>query len=232
MLSEPMHFFMKKIFPHVFVAITFCLTMSLAIWQMQRLQWKEELIEKLNTRLILAPISADKFSNIDEMEFRLLQENGKFDVKNELQELHQSYNGKVGTHILTPFVTNSGVVILVNRGWVPYETEFAAAAATQIYGVIRKNPRAGHFALVNEPKKNIWYNIDLPAMYAKIGAPVLDYYVEAKALDEKAESAYPIPLPKKIDIYNEHLQYVITWLGMSIALLCVYYFRFFHKRKK
>jgi len=224
---------MKKIFPHVFVFLTFCLTMSLAIWQVQRLQWKEDLIARLDRNLSLPPVSSTEYTNIDQEEFRLLKEHGHYDVRNEMHVLLQSYNGKVGTHVITPFITDTGKTILVNRGWVPNEEAYKEPEiGHELYGVIRKNPRKGYFALENEPKKSIWYNIDLPEMYANLDAPDADYYVEAKALDEKAEMTYPIPLPKKIDIYNEHLQYVITWFGMSIALLAVYYFRFFHKAEK
>lgn len=194
---------------------------------MQRLIWKENLLATLDERIHEQPISAAEFSDIESDEFRLLEDFGHYDFANEMQVLHQSYNGKVGTHIITPFVTDTGEIFLVNRGWVPYEEEFHKPEGKQhVYGVIRKNPRHGYFALENEPEKNIWYNINLDEMGSDAG-----FYIEAQSEDDELKADYPIALPKEIKIYNEHLQYVITWFGMCVALLIMYYFRFFHDKK-
>ena len=205
--------------------------MSLGIWQLQRMMWKDDLLRKLDARINMAAISPAEFANIEADEFRLLQAHGEYDISKKMQVLMQGFNGKIGTHEIVPFVTASGTTILVNRGWVPIEEKYEEVSGNhELNGVIRKNPRKGYFALENEPEKNTWYNIELPEMYAKAGVADLGYYVEARAVDEKEELTYPIPLPKKIDIYNQHLQYVITWFGMSIALLIMYYFRFFHNK--
>lgn len=216
----------KKIFPHVFVLLAFCFTIGLAIWQVQRMNWKESLIEKLENRLEMEPILLSEFSGLEDDEFRLVWEFGHFDHDREMQILHQSFNGKVGTHIITPFEAASGKTVLVNRGWVPYETEFERPEGeVEIFGIIRRDPRKGHFALTNEPEKNIWYNMNIEQM-----ASELEFYVEAKSEEEPETVIYPLALPKKIQIYNQHFQYVITWFGMSLALVLMYYFRFWHKK--
>lgn len=181
----------------------------------------------------MTPIKTSEFKDFDEHEFRLVSEIGKYDHANEMQILHQTYNGKVGTHIITPFIADSGKTVLVNRGWVPYETEYESPSSkTELYGIIRRNSDKGHFALKNEPEKDIWYNIDLPQMTAAKAGVESEFYIEAKDEEEPEEKIYPLALPKKIQLYNQHMQYVITWFGMSIALLLMYYFRFFHKSGK
>lgn len=193
------------------------------------MQWKEELLEKLNSRINGAPISEAQLTNVENDEFRQIELVGEFEHEKEMLILQQSYNGKVGVHVVSPFKTVGGKEVIVNRGWVLYEEKHDKPEGQQkIVAVIRKNPRQGYFALKNEPQKNMWYNVNLPEMYAKVGAPVLDFYVEEKATED--DHSYPIALPKEIHIYNEHLQYVITWFSVSISLLAVYYFRFWHKK--
>ena len=192
--------------------------------------WKEELFAKLENRMAMKPMRVANLSNIIEDEFRVVRSQGTYDYAREMQVLHQSYDGKVGTHVLTPFKTKHGTTILVNRGWVPYEHDFLKPEGElELYGVIRKDPRKGHFALENEAEKNIWYNIDLPQMNQTAPDIETDFYVEAQAPGELDEKVYPLALPKKIHIYNQHMQYVITWFGISLALVLMYYFRFFHK---
>lgn len=222
----------KTVFPHIFVFLTFCLTMSLGIWQIQRLSWKQELIEKLEKNLELEALTSIQINNLDEQEFRVLREKGYYDFTHEMEVLHQTYNGKLGTYAITPFKANSGKVFLVNRGWTEYEHKHTnPQGEVEVFGVIRKSPRQGNFALQNEPQKNLWYNIDLEQMSKVAGGTETDFYIELKSESDESPKNYPYPLPKKIQVYNEHVQYIITWFGISIALLVIYYFRFFRKQK-
>ena len=109
----------------------------------------------------------------------------------------------------------------------------------------------------NNPAKQTWMWLDLPVIYKNFNYPVKDYYLDlidpnpdhAICINDNSahnlgnsptnpalrhtcdykKTSYPIALPAKIEVYNEHLVYVITWYSLSIVLLLVYYFRFWRK---
>ena len=217
---------MKRIFPHLFVFLTFCLCMYLGIWQLQRMEWKNSILDRIenNMQTIILP---KEYQNIEEDEFKQMKIVGRFLHDEEFHILSRTYNGKAGTHVVTPLLTESGDKILVNRGWVKADGDYEKPTDTiEVTGVIRVSQKGGWLALENDPENNHWFSIDLPVMYEKINQDPKGFYID-RVSDDKT---YPLSLPKEIKLHNSHLQYVITWFSLSFALLVIYYFRFW-KRK-
>jgi surfeit locus 1 family protein len=220
---------MRKLFPHLFVFFGFILLFSLGTWQLNRLAWKEDLMQKINTRINAAPIEA--VTNLDTDEFSVINLTGEYDYAHELQIMGRPFNGKPGVHVLTPLKTANGTII-VNRGWAKYDESYDKPTGTvSLQGIIRTTQKLSfinkHIIMDNNPEKNVWFWVDLPTIYKFTGAPELPYYVERVSLDKP--NSYPYALEKKINLYNEHLNYAITWYLISVALIIMYYFRFHRK---
>ena len=90
----------------------------LGTWQVQRLEWKNQLIEDFESRANAAPIDLPLGAVDREMEFRRLALTGRFDHAKEVFMTGRTYEGNAGFHIVTPFTLDDGRMILVNRGWV------------------------------------------------------------------------------------------------------------------
>ena len=134
---------------------------------------------------------------------------------------------------MTPLQTDSGEIILVNRGWTPNDSEPLRPAGKQkiigiIHGRQKLNYIGKHIMLDNNPAKNQWFTIDLHQMYTAIKAPEKEFYLDM--INEEGNKTFPYALPKKIEIYNEHFQYVLTWYGIALALVVIYYFRFWYRK--
>jgi surfeit locus 1 family protein len=101
----------------------------------------------------------------------------------------------------------------------------------EITGIVRAAQKLNFIgrAIVfdNQPKKQLWFWLDLPQMYESLNLPPKDFYLDM--INTGKSTSYPIALPVDLKLYNEHLQYAITWYLLSIALLIVYYFRFWKK---
>lgn len=218
----------KRILPHVIVALMFCTTMYLAIWQLQRMQWKNNLLASIEQNMQIS-ILVDDFTNLENDMFKLMQVQGSFLHDEEIHLLSRTYNGKPGFHVLTPLLQANGDKILVNRGWVKSDEDYEKPEQpVEVEGVIRAASKPGWLSLKNDPQKNHWFHIDLPLIYKNINTTEKPYYID-RVSDEKN---YPLALPKKIKLHNEHLQYVITWFSLSFALIIMYYYRFWKNRKK
>jgi len=253
---------MKKIFPHIFVAIMFFCLLALGTWQVQRRTEKQNMIQEIDAHINTPPISPNVYKNIAEDEFKKMNVTGRYLFEKEFLLLNKSHNGKPGQHVMTPFQSSTGETVLVDRGWIPTDKEYEKPQGGQkITGVIRASQKLNFMAnlitLENAPQKQIWFWIDLPAIYQDLGIPPKDYYLDLicsssslregnadEAIQSRTRDAglprsarnddcksYPLALSSKIEVYNEHMVYIITWYSLSIVLLLVYYFRFFKHDK-
>jgi surfeit locus 1 family protein len=224
---------MKKLFPHIFCLLCFLGLVALGTWQLQRMEWKKELIATIDSRINGTPIQLSDYKNLDTNEYALMEVEGKFLYDKEISIMNKTFNGKGGIHSMTPLQTTAGDIILVNRGWTPLEKDPLKPEGTQkIIGVIRATQHLNyigrHIMIDNNPAKKEWFTINLPQMYAAVNAPEKEYYLDM--VNEDGNKTFPYALPKKIEIYNEHLQYVLTWYGIALALVVIYYFRFWRRK--
>ena len=228
-----------RIWPILLVsAIGIAILLSLGIWQVQRLAWKEGLIAELDSRMKAEPISLqqalEKKAAGQDVEYVKVKLIGQIDG-NSLRKV-TSINGEPGWEILSPFKTNEGQLVLVDLGAIVENQNFSAKSEPQSFeAVIRvHNKGAGLFDADNDPEKNIWYWWDLPEMMATAftknnGTPVP--FILQK-LPTANENNLPLSGPPKIELANNHLGYAITWFGLAAALAGVAGFYVFSLRRK
>ena len=92
---------------------------GLGTWQLQRLQWKNNLIELFEARISAPEITVpDTNVILDDVRYRRLDIEGKFFHKKEIFLTGRTYEGNAGFHVVTPLELEDGRIILINRGWV------------------------------------------------------------------------------------------------------------------
>ena len=90
----------------------------LGTWQLYRLQWKEDLINKIDQGLKSTPIRySEKITN----DYQRVILNGKYNFENQIYLYSLNSNGRPGFDVITPFQTIEGYNILINRGWINKE---------------------------------------------------------------------------------------------------------------
>ncbi len=235
----------------------FCLSWALLFaylgaWQVERMHWKEGLMAQVEKYKSANPVEFNIESyNAKNDLFKKVFMNGKFLHQNEMllaAKYHDSDRDKneLGFHILTPFITTEGVIVFINRGWVPekYKTKesrpdslYEGNIETTIEGIVRENHgKAPWFMPQNVPDKDIWFWIDIPGMTKRLKdtselqniKPVL---IQQTNLTTKNNFAYPEPLKSDISFYNQHLTYVITWFTLS-AVIVIMWLIFLRKNRK
>ena len=208
-----------------------CVLIALGTWQLQRLEWKEGLLHKIESR------SAEEFTAfktadfVPENEFSKGEITGRFLNDKEFLITPRTHDGKPGMHVITPFqMQGSSTVILVNRGWTALDQTFepANSSIVDVAGMVRTVPEPNIFTPNNTPEQDSWYWVDLEAV--KIAkdiqnlAPVMLYEID---LTEGAHGTiYPDPNALQIHLNNNHLQYAFFWFAMAGVLLIVYGLRF------
>lgn len=197
---------------------------ALGVWQLDRRQWKLELIERVEARIAAPPSPAPprtSWATLDpaEFEYRRVRVTGRFDHDRETLVDALTERG-AGDWLLTPLVTPSGT-ILVNRGFLPPERSAAASrAAAQlpgtvtITGLMRASEPEGRFLRANQPAADRWFSRDVAAIAARRGlADVAPFFIDADATP--TPGGYPVGGLTVVRFRNTHLIYALTWFALA-----------------
>lgn len=153
-------------------------------------------------------------------------------VKGQIQLVYGLIEGKPVWRVFAP-VSSDREITFIDTGalpgieppdWRTVAEPFTGEAA--IRGVpIHPRPRS-IFAASPDPKRHVWYALDLPAMVKAVGGRYgASYYVAAPYVGPTGALApNPFARPNAGDPLppERHLGYAITWWGLAAALLAVY----------
>jgi surfeit locus 1 family protein len=211
-------------------AILFAILCGLGTWQLERLQWKLALIATVNGHMAAPPVSLGRLLAMapDDAQYRRVTLNGRFDHAKEAY-VFTTDAGAAVYHVLTPFKTGEGKLLMVDRGEVPKEKLDPATRAqgnpqtdVTLTGVWRVPDAPGLFTPPPDMAHRIWYSRDLAAIAATdhlaLSAPVV---VEADATPNPG--GWPKGGQTVVSFRNQHLSYAVTWYGLAIVLLGVWF---------
>lgn len=107
--------FRPSIISTIVLASLAALFASLGMWQTIRSAEKFELEHQFLNATIMPLHDAIK----QDRRFAKVSASGKYDRKRHILLDNQILKGQPGVHVYTPFRTEDGITILVNRGWLP-----------------------------------------------------------------------------------------------------------------
>ena len=214
----------------VFSVPSLAVLIMLGLWQLDRLAWKTELIDSFNDRANAAAVAPpDPSADLSRFEFQNLELNGRFLHDKELYLTGRTYEGNAGFHVVTPFQTVSGQLLLVNRGWVSEayrepKTRLFSVKPEQISlrAVLRLPQEKGYFVPENDPANGFWFTLkpeEMAAFLALDGA-ITTYYADQVRTSKVL--TLPIAAETRIEVRNTHLNYALTWFGVALSLIGVY----------
>ena len=208
----------------VFIII-FC---SLGTWQLYRLDWKKNLILEIEQGLNENPVL---FNSTAIQDYKKVFLEGKYFFDKQIYLYALNDSGQPGYEVLTPFKTNIGFHVLINRGWIPNnlknstEINLDLNSNYKLTGILKKHSIKNPFKPKNDINNNIWFYLDKgeTSSFTKFELPDFSIVLSSK------QQASP-PYLKKItsDLPNNHLSYAITWYLISIAIMI--FFLYFRKR--
>ncbi|KAJ7293129.1 mitochondrial protein required for respiration [Mycena rebaudengoi] len=222
-------------------------TFALGTWQLQRLQWKVALIDELEEKLQLPPLSLPKRINlsvIPEFVFRKVFLRGKWDHAHSMLVGPRTRDGVHGAHVVTPLIREDGSTIIVDRGFISNDFDLESIQKdeneVQFLGMLRTSQDRNSFVPDNHPEQGQWYWNDLDAMAEHAGGsaanvqPVLVEEIfeghEGEA-SKRLSKGIPVGRPARVDLRNAHLSYVITWYTLSLFTAVMFVRVLFNKKK-
>lgn len=221
--------FRPAFWPTVISVPALIVLLALGTWQMNRLAWKEGLIRAFAERVNAEALTtAPPGGALDDLEYRRVRLSGRYLNDQEMFLAGRTFNGRGGWAILTPFRSDDGALVIVDRGWVPLDRkdprtrqQSLIEGPTTVEGLIRRPNLRTYFTPENEPNKNLWFSADVQAMAKKAGLPeVRPYLIEG--LRQVIPGGFPVGGEIQVALRNDHLQYAITWYSLAIALVVIY----------
>ena len=213
----------KKPFTLVSIIISL-ICFSLSIWQVKRLNWKEDLIsniekaynsDSININMLNGDLKNFKFKNVY-LEGIFINEKSMF--------LGPRVNkNQVGYYLITPFLLKDGRYILANRGWLKEIIKIKEQKKEYlIKGILKESDIKNIFTPKNNMEKNLWFYINTKQMSEFSGIKLVNnVFVDLiKSNPNDKLTIINSSIPK---IVNNHLQYVITWAILGLLFLVMNY---------
>lgn len=224
-------FINRHYIPLVFTVLGFVLLCSLGSWQVYRLTWKNDLIDRIKQGVLSDPVPLPaSVSDVSAMRYKKIRVEGQYmhDKEIHLYTGPRRFKGKPGYSIITPLLRHDGTVVLVDRGWVPAENkkrstrlESVELKSELVEGILVPGESKRFYVPDNDVERNLWFWVDIPFIASYLGKDIEPYYI--RKLGEYKEGRLPIPGDYTIRIRNDHLQYAITWYCLSIILVVIYF---------
>jgi threonine synthase len=228
-----------KPFPLIITMVAVVLCAFLGIWQLQRMAWKAELKERIVERIDSAPITLPPSpTTLENWDYQPVTVTGTFDHSSEVYQVAQSTRGNFGYQVITPLARADGSVVLVNRGWVPFENrqpetriEGQVEGEVTITGIARLPWRqtgiAKMVAVEADKEQKIFFEGNIEGMAALHGLKVEPLFVNA------GPALNPGALPKGgqtvLVLRDNHLMYAFSWFIFGFIALAI--FVLFHRVK-
>jgi surfeit locus 1 family protein len=223
--------------PSLAAAAALTVLVSLGLWQLDRLAWKEGLIATLEQRLSAPPVALPtpaEWPRLTAARDEFLRVSLRAEFLNDREALvytggssMREATGGPGYWVFTPTRLADGALVMVNRGFVPEGRQDPASRAAgqtaspvDLVGVLRWPEVPGLFTPNGDPGRNIWFARDSTAMAAAKDISTAPFYVEL----ESPEPPGGLPHAGRLqpNLPNNHFGYALTWLGLAVVLIGVY----------
>jgi len=207
----------NKLLFSIFVFFFISIFIALGTWQIVRLNWKNELLNKIDVSLKKEPV--DLMTNVPE-DYLKIKTSGVIDFDKQIYLYSLNEKGSPGFNVVNPIIINNKNFLL-NRGWIPFNKkntkEINIFDHKTILGTLKKQTKASRFKPVNDVKDNYWFTLDRNDVFKytnKNFSPFIIY------LNNNLE--LPKPRIITVNIPNSHKKYAITWFSLALSIFLFY----------
>ena len=231
----------------IIVILGVALCVRLGIWQLDRLEQRRNFNSHVEAMwaasTIVLPGEQTNFL-LDEMEYRSITAVGVYDYDNQVALRNQYWENQYGYHLITPLIIGEGIAVLVDRGWIPAESNEnpvdwqkyrSDQEIVSISGIIRlgqEEPDVGGrpdpTLFPGQDRLDFWNNVNLIRLADQLPYKLENIYIQLDSVEDSDE--LPIPVQPQLELTEgPHLGYAGQWFTFAALLFFGYPF-FIRKR--
>ena len=203
----------RYIIPLIFGLGGFAILVSLGVWQMQRLAWKQGVLAEIEARIAAPAVALPDRPDPETDRHLPVRVTGRT-TGQTLFAVSTMADVGAGFRVISAFVTDDGRRIMVDEGFIRTTEKDAAfpPVGMNVTGNVHWPDEADGFTPPPDIEGGIWYARDVVPMAGVLNTePVL---VVARAITGTDARATPLPVTAT-GIANNHLGYAIQWFGLA-----------------
>ncbi len=227
---------------HLLALVTVVAFVNLGLWQLDRLDERQARNQAIAARSDATPRPVEELIDpsiaigdpaAEDLRYRSATATGRYRVTDEVLVANRSLDGAPGYHVLTPLVLDDGSVLIVQRGFLPFNTpdlDATQEAAQPPDGVVTvtgllfptqrregigpRDPAEGRLRQIAR--------VDLGRLQQQIDGDLLPLYLQ---LTEQSPAPGPAA-PQLLDLPDQsegpHLGYAVQWFAFTAVVLVGY----------
>jgi len=211
----------KILFPLILGLAGCGVLISLGLWQVERLAWKEEILADIDTRLSAPPASFSRFATEAADEYTRVLISGT-PTGEELHVLVSGTEAGTGYRVISKFQTDQGAILL-DQGLLAIDNKDAApmTISMDVVGTLLWPDDQNSSTPDPDLDANIWFARQIDSMSAALGT--LPFMVVATQTSPPDPRLTPLPV-NTATIKNDHFEYAVTWFLLAFvwAIMSLY----------
>ena len=217
------------------LTMAFVVLIGLGVWQVQRNDWKQGLVEASHARTEATPLEITEASEYaaDEIEYRRVNLHGTWLLEDAMFLANRARESVRGEEIIVPVrLEGGGPAVLVNVGWIPDGaredilrelTDDARGTGVTTGLAVDATGRDGRLI-----PSGSWSNLDTKAMAEELGYDVAPWFVlggEERTVNPSPNEPLPVGGWRRYENTTPHVEYALTWFGLAAVLAVSAVFR-------
>ena len=211
-------------------SIAFCILIALGVWQLQRREWKAEILEAID-RAENGP--AVPLQGVPPP-FAKVSVTGTLGPQTALYGIDVRDNGlggqpREGAQLIGVLQRDGARPVIVDLGWIPAgdgAPDPSLGGSTDkgpiaISGYVRAPDRPSWLSAPDDVAARHFYTLDPARIAASLGVKDAEPFTLV-AMGKAADPNAPVPAEALPRPPNNHLQYAFTWFGLAAALSAVF----------
>lgn len=205
----------RMIIPLLIGLLGGAILISLGVWQLNRLAWKEAVLADIDARIADAPVSLPATPDPQADRYLPVTATGRF-TGEQLDVLVSRKQIGPGVRVVEAFKTEDGRRILVDRGFLTDDQRNAPrlSGAATVEGNLHWPDEVDGFTPPPDATTGLWFARDVAAMAAALDTEAT-FIVARKPTGGEIE---PMPVDSS-GIPNDHMNYAITWFSLAAVWL-------------
>lgn len=220
--------FKPTLWPTLATLILLPILILLGFWQWHRAEYKQQLLDHYTNQQGQPPLTLDQAVK-DPEGFRYfpLSIHGHYIVDKQFLQDNQFHEHQVGYYVLTPFITDSKQILLVNRGWVskqvPHTQLQLSTKPVTLGGRISAAPTRTFHLGDNFIGKTTWPKvmqvIKIDELSNALGEPLqpIILLLDPDQADGFVRDWQPQGLPPE-----KHRAYALQWFAFATLLMVIF----------
>lgn len=212
--------------------------LSLANWQWQKAERKEQAQTLRDGRAVETPLTlpAEPIGDADALQYRRVRVAGIYLPDGQILIDNEVRKGVAGVSVLTPLVQEPGLVVLIDRGWIPLPRRDAmpnpeVPGGPKLIEGTAVLPPSRFFQLGDETaaagNNALWQHPDLARYRALSGLRVQPVVIR---LSPAGDDGFLREWPRVDERIERHRSYALQWVGFAIACVLIWSWGAFRPR--